>query len=337
MHHHNRIYHKFRRYIKIPFDSFSQTSNEFEIRLRKYIHQELGTRKLRLLQFVVFVAIALMFRNIYLFESEMIYLFLIIIIFLFALIIFINTFKHKQKAQAVKLFQAINFIKEQNYSRALDLLLDVYEKNKSEILWSIIDDFVKKYPPTDEQQARISLLQMPKKKKNIKDTKLKEILEQLGNVTEYIKKHTEVINKIRKKISDLNLKIQSTLDARIKSEYESLIKRYTDIIELEKSKIKFYEKARNELLKLKENHLFTQNLIKEKAELENLENNLLEKSITEAYNSDMSIDDFINYEKSYLDAIKEYSETVSVSSDKNIFEEIIRKFDNKTEFINRKI
>jgi len=152
-------------------------------------------------------------------------------------------------------------------------------------------------------------------------------------VADYIAKHKNVIVKSKKKIVDLEQQLLKTKELTLKSEYQKLIKRYEDIIDLENSKIQFYQKAQNELFNLKENHIVTHKLLDEKQELEGLENSLLEKSILESYNSEMTIDDFISYESSYLEAIKEYSETVSNSSDQNLFEDVIQNFKDKTEFL----
>ncbi|MEA3450525.1 MAG: hypothetical protein U9Q83_01325, partial [Bacteroidota bacterium] len=205
---------------------------------------------------------------------------------------------------------------------------------QNEELWLIILEFSEKYELNSEQKSKMNSHMMNNEKDLKKDDpKLFEILKQIKLVADYIAKHNIVINKSQKKIMDLQQQTLKAKDFRFKSEYDKLVKRYDDIIELENSKIKFYQKAQNELLNLKENHIVTQKLLDEKNELEGLENTLLEKSIIESYDSEMTIDDFIKYESSYLEAIKEYSETVSNSSNQNLFEDVIQDFNHKTEFL----
>jgi hypothetical protein len=155
-------------------------------------------------------------------------------------------------------------------------------------------------------------------------------MEQIDNVSKYIQKHRSTIDKSWNKIGELQKNIKNISDNRLITQYQQVIERYKSIIELENAKIDFYIKALDELLLLKQNHIYTQNLIAEKQELEKLESSILEKSYKEAYETNMSVDDFLLYENTYLEALKEYSDELSLSGDVDLFEEVIEKFKTKT-------
>ncbi len=325
---HRRIRHIYNSYRTI------ESKNEFELKIRNFISDNLSTRTTRLIQFVLFFAIIILARNFRIFIGEMKYLFFFLIAGVAATLVLLNTHKKKQRQNEYLLHRAITEIRNQNFQKALDYMLSVHENIQNDRLWTIILEFSEKYKPSETQQSRMSS-EMIKNEKDIEkdDPKLFEILKQIKLVADYITKHQNIIKQSRQKIINLNQQLNKTMETKLRTEYEKLIKRYNDIIELEESKISFYNKAQKELLKLKENHILSQKLLDEKQELEGLENSLLEKSVHEAYSTDMSIDDFISYETSYLEAIKEYSETVSNSSDQNLFEDIIQKFNDKTELL----
>lgn len=308
--------------------------NEFELRIRDFISENLNTAIYKWIRIILILAFILLFRNFKLFLGELRFVFIIILAAFVGAFVWLNSLRKKQKNNVYVLNRAINEIRNNNYSVALDYMLTVYYHTHDQKLWSIIVDFSEKYNLSfDKQNARANVNKESEKDIKKKDPKLFEIIKQIKTVADYISKHLNIIEKIRKKISDLKEQIFNTNENRLKMEYEKLIKRYNDIIELEKSKIDFYEKAQNELLKLKENHIVTQKLLNERQELEGLENSLLEKSIYEAMDPDMGIDEFICYESAYLEAIKEYSEPVSNSSDQNLFEDVILKFKDKTNLL----
>ncbi len=240
--------------------------------------------------------------------------------------------KYKKSKKYLK--EALKFYKTRHYVMAMDGLLKAYSLKKIEQLWDLIIQLAQEHTPTAQQQSKIAEFEYAKnEKKYKKDEKLSEIIEQIMNATNYLRKHNQIIKNISNKISELQVKLQSINDVRISSEYQTLIKRYNDIIALEESKIVFYSKAKNDLEMLKENHLVSQNLMQEKEELRNWENTILEKSIKEQYDADASVSDFITYENAYLDALKEFAEPISSSGDQNLFEEITQNFKDKTKLL----
>lgn len=305
--------------------------NEFELKLRDFISENFDSFIYKWLRIILILVFVFLLRDFRAFLGELKFVFIIIIAVFVGAFTWLNSVRKKQKNNIYLLNRAINEIRNANYKSALDYMLTVYYRISNEKLWTIILDFSRKYKlDFEKQNAAVTINNESEKDIKKKDPKLFEIIKQIKTLTDYISKHSKIIEKSRKKISDLKEQIFNTNESKLKLEYEKLIKRYNDIIELEKSKIDFYGKAQNELLKLKENHIVTQKLLNERQELEGLENSLLEKSIYEAMDPEMGIDEFISYESAYLDAIKEYSETVSNSSDQNLFEDVILEFKDKT-------
>ncbi|MBN2892056.1 MAG: hypothetical protein JXL97_09330 [Bacteroidales bacterium] len=315
------------RYLKNQIFAQIEPPTEYERRLREVIKNKTKQGYIKAIQFfVIMVMVALMTR----FTTP---LMILIIIGVFVSILrVLNIFKGKYKRASHLIIEAIDFIKKSQFNAALDKMIDAYKITKDKDLLQIIIDFANDYPPNAQQDILIMEITFGNEKKtNIKDKKLQEILNQLSSISKYILKHKEVVVSVLKKINDLKMNLAGTKDERIRKEYSVLIKRYDDIIELENSKINFYEKTKDELLKLKENHVITQKLLLEKEELRNLEDRLLEKSIKETYDTD--INDFLSYETAYLEAIKEYSEQISSTGDQNLFQDIITSFNDRTELL----
>lgn len=317
---------------------FSQInpSSEYEKKLRALINEKKGIQFIDVLQFFTIIFGLLLLKNVLRVGGTILFVYVVLLVIIMASFFAINFFKRKQRKSYHLLLQAIEFIRKMQYSLALDKMIEAYELSKNEDLLQIIKDFSAEYPPNTEQEILITeyILNSKKTNKNKnKDKKLQEILHQIQNVSEYILKHKKSIVNSKKKIIELTKNETNTSEERLKTEYKSLINRYDDIIELENSKIAFYSKAENQLIKLKNNHIENRKILLEKEELRNLEDNLLEKSIAEEYNTENNIGDFITYENAYLEAIEEFSEQISSTGDQNIFEDIIRSFNDKTEFL----
>lgn len=329
--------HDIRKYVdtfldKYVFGSASKIT-AFEKEL-KQLTKEISIKSFALLQVFAFLIFILLIQSLKSFSGALFYVLLAAIAGI--VVLFIWSVKSSSKTRRAKSYlqQALKAYKAKNISATMDLMLDAYEILKIKKLWNLIISLAQEQTPTPEQQNRIAEFEYQKDEEIYKkDTKLAEIMQQILSVGDYITKHGEVIKNSWNKISELKVQLKGTSDTRLVSEYNSLIKRYEDIVALEQSKIEFYSKTKDELLKLKENHLITQKLMKEKEELLNLEDQILEKSIQEEYTADMSVNDFIVYENAYLEALKEYSETISTSANHNLFEEITQNFKDKTKLL----
>lgn len=244
----------------------------------------------------------------------------------------IQSFKRKKTKKLLR--KAIKYQKNGDYKNTIDILLKAYKMSKNDKIWEIIIEYIKQYPPNKQQQHTILLTELKKEGiKDKKDKKLSEILQQIANTSNYIKKHLDIINNVIEKIKNLKIKLIILTNEKLLAEYQDIIQRYENIIELEKAKINFYEKAKDELHKLKENHLITNQLHKEKEELKTFEDQILEKTVAEQYNTEMTVNEFIIYENAYLDALNEYSESISTSGNQNIFKEMTDSFKTKTKLI----
>ncbi len=320
-------------YIKDKIFSQILPPSEHEKSLRQVIKNRKQLNLFNSAQLFLFVFGAIMVK-LALKGGGFLFVYFSLLAIIIVLFIFVGLFKHKHEKARRLINKAIGKIRNNRYNEALDLLLDAYDLSNDEQLFEIILNISKEMVLTPEQDIRITDFMLKNQKdEKTKDKKLQEIISQIKSVSNYILKHKEVIVKSNHKIAELEKSYSSTSDQMLVNEYKAISKRYEDIIELEKSKIDFYSKAQSELLKLKDNHIITQKLMKEKEELKNFEDNLLEKSIEESYNTGMSLNDFISYETAYLQAIQEYSEQISSSSNHNIFEDVIRSFNDKTELI----
>ncbi len=237
--------------------------------------------------------------------------------------------KGKRKTYLIKAKQ--NLMQSQ-IDLALENMLIAYDIASNDKLLNLMSDFIEDFNVLPEYKAKVVSLivekEMPHAKK---DKDYRKILEKLKQTADYLTKHQQTINESRGKIRELNEKIRNLKDQRMLAEFQKLIERYENIISLELAKIDFYNKAQDELIKLRNKHLLNKELIKEKEKLLKLEDRLLEKSLSESYSN--SIDGFIIYEREFLKALDEYSETLSVSTDQNIFDEVMREFQNKVNLI----
>jgi len=329
--------HDVRRYVDIFLDKYvfgtTPKISELEKELKLLI-KEISVKTFKILQIFSVLLLILLLQSLKGFSGFLVFILLISIVGI--LVLFVWSVKNSSKTKKAKkqLQNALKSYKTKDIVKTMDLLLEAYKVLRLRKLWNLIIGLAQEQKPTPEQQAIIVEFEFEKDQDIYKnDEKLADIMQQILNVGNYITKHGEVISNSWKKIKELKVQLQATSDTRLIAEYNSLIKRYDDIVALEQSKIEFYSKAKNELLMLKENHLVTQKLMKEKEELKNLEDKILEKSIQEQYNVDMSVNDFIFYENAYLEALKEYSEPISSTGNQNLFEEISQNFKDKTKLL----
>ncbi len=338
MHKHNHYEnHDIRKHIDNFLDKYvfgtAPKLSDFEKEMRKLIRQ-IKIGNFRLFQIFSIIVVFVLLRNIAFFKGAWVILLIALLSAFIGLFIWSLISSSSIKKSKKYLNKALRLYRKKNYTKTLDFLLEAYKLNKNKRLWSLIINFSKNHKPNPEQQKIISELEFEKEEDRFKkDKKLSKIMQQILNVNNFITKHGEIVSNSWQKINKLKNQMQNTQDGRILKEYKSLIKRYEDIVALEQFKIEFYTKAKDELLKLKENHIITQNLAKEKEELLSLEDEILEKSIKEEYSSDMSVSDFITYENAYLEAFDEYSENISSSANQNLFEELTQSFKDKTKLL----
>lgn len=279
--------------------------------------------------FVLFLVLSYLYKE---FGSNRIFVITFFVLTVLG-IFFIKTFggnKGKSKTYILKSVESLN---KNNYTDSFDWLLNAYAVQKNKSLLEIMNNFANDFSISSLQKAILSKIQFKEERKDKKnDENYRKLLEQLEQISTYILKHNALIKESSKKIKSLEDKLTNINDETMKREYKKLIERYKNIVKLESSKIEFYSKAQSQLFDLKKKHLLNKELIMEKEKLRSFEDTVLEKSIAESYKKG-SVDEFIFYEAEYLKALGEYSETLSVSTDENIFDELIRDFETKVKSI----
>lgn len=302
----------------------------FEDNLRK-IHNSinLGTSSV-VSFFLVMGAVIVAIRGIELLKFW--YIFLPVFTAFFVAYFFVSKNKKKLSLAKSNIIWAIEYISKNKKNEALDSLLKAVELYPNTSLWEHTIQLNQSFEPyanlvikTIEIENRFFSKRVPK------NENIQNISKQMNQLIELIKKHNKIVDEIQKSIDNLVNKQKITNEPSFIEEYSSLINRYNNIVELEKSKIDFYKQAICNLLKLKENHINFLNLQNEKAKLIDFENNLLEKTIKEQYSSE--VEDFLTFETVYLQTLQEYTKNISLSENNNIFEQLTQEFKNKTERI----
>jgi len=305
------------------------TVEQYEKSLREYIKKT--PKNNTLVQFIIIFAtlFALYFLMTKIRGELFLLVFIAILLVGLSLLKITSGGKGKLKTYVYK---SIDALKRNSYNESFDWLLNAYNVRKNDFLIEIMNNFACDFNISALQKAFLTKMQIKKdKKENKKDKNYLKLLDQLDQTSSYILMHNKSIEESIEKIRMLEKKLNTIDEKMMRKEYTDLIKRYNDIISLENSKMQFYSKAQNQLYDLKRKHLMNKELIMEKEKLRNFEDSILEKSIVESY--DDNIDKFIFYEAEYLKALKEYSQTLSVSSDENLFDEIIRDFELKIKSI----
>ncbi len=298
------------------------TTDDYKKRLEKVISGKLRSKKI-IGSFFFWTALILFIVTILSFN---------IVSFIIALVFFVCYLIIYRLLRRGKLEKYLTEAKENllsgNISAMLHNLFLAYKLHPYDEIYEIMLDIVNNYRVDPEARAKVLSIVIEKDAEDLKNDKnYQKIIEKLNKIAVYLKKSNEIIKESEEKINELKDRIKLVQDNNQKHEFIEIIKRYENIIKLEKSKINFYEKAQDELIKLRNKHLLNQEIIREKEKLLKLEDKLLEKSLSESYGD--SIDGFIIYEREFLKALDEYSETLSVSTDQNIFDEVMREFQNK--------
>ena len=307
------------------------TLQTYQNRLQDIISGK-NDKKKKSSQAIIYVVFILgMYGLTFLMEKSKIFAMGIAIAIIIAAIL-INLFSSNKGKRKTYLLRAKQYLIQNQLDLALKNMLIAYDIASNDNLLNLMSDFIEDFNVSPENKAKVIQLivekEMPKSKK---DKDYLKILEKLKQTADYLTKHQHTIDESRTKIKELNEKIRNLKDQKMLNEFQKLVERYENIIMLELAKINFYNKAQDELIKLRNKHLLNKELIKEKENLMKLEDKLLEKSLSESYSG--SIDGFIIYEREFLKALDEYSETLSVSTDQNIFDEVMKEFQNKVKNI----
>lgn len=304
---------------------------KYETLLKDFIKQKFD--KNNVLGIALILALLIAFSLIIEEFGENEYFIILFIVLVLLTLYLLNFFGSKKGKVKTLILKSIDALKRNNYTKSFDYLLNAYEIIKDKLLLEIMNNFAYDFSISPLQKATLTQIQIKEEKKDKKnDENYRKLLEQLEQISAYIIKHNASIEESSKKIKSLEDKLTNINDETMQREYQKLIERYKNIVKLESSKIAFYSKAQNQLYDLKKKHLLNKELIMEKEKLRNFEDSILEKSIAESYKKG-SVDEFILYETEYLKALGEYSETLSVSADENIFDELIRDFETKVKSI----
>ncbi len=102
---------------------------------------------------------------------------------------------------------------------------------------------------------------------------------------------------------------------------------------LETSKLRFYENSKNELYKIKDYHIGQIKLNELTNELEQAEQEYFKNSFVESNITAENIYNSIENEKSYIEALDYYSESILNTSNIKMFDELQKEFDEKTKMI----
>ncbi len=196
--------------------------------------------------------------------------------------------RRKNKAKEL-LSDAFHNIRRNNISESFGELISAYQLYRNSRLLEFIFILATQFQPDLQQQSVIISLELEKlKAQKQSDKKLLEILKQIVNLTESIEKHEQIIVKSKEKIQELEEQLAFTDEQEFINEYLNIIRRYEEIIEQEKLKIERNKEKVEHLLKMKNNFVITQKIIKAREELQRLEDELWESNISESIFENMN-------------------------------------------------
>jgi len=227
--------------------------------------------------------------------------------------------------------EALKYFKKDKDIKAYRLLDAVYQRtNASQVLEIILEYFKEKGEPEEGEKIIIFKEWGLYSKKN---KKLDKIYININKTIGYIKSCRQNIKKFKNKEIELEKLLLNEENENLRQGYVNAISSYKEMQGLETSKLKFYENSKNELYKIKDYHIGQIKLSEltnelEQAKQEYFKNSFVEKNITaeDIYNS-------IENEKSYIEALDYYSESILNSSNIKMFEELQKEFDDKTKKI----
>ncbi len=248
-----------------------------------------------------------------------------IALFLFVLLIFpkyliINP-KHRKAVRYLQ--KAIEYIRKKDYPSALHYLIEANEAYPNMVLEDLIKDFATYYKL--DNYVEIDLVESEIKK--TKDKKILKILSEIKKTLRYINDHTQKLQIIREKITNLEKEKQQAPE-QYKDDLQGIIDRYEHIKALEEAKIEFYNDLKQELWQLHRQYLYRNKIEQERQKLSDLERQFLNDSILESLEADEK-KSFVDFESSYLDALAEYSDQINSAASSDLFEEIRREFELK--------
>ncbi len=232
----------------------------------------------------------------------------------------INALKHIKKAKKyLDKDDLRNFTKE---------LISAYTYTPIPQLDKLIKELAPQYDLKDYYEQKT----LEVKAKLTNDKNLKDILNELIKVQNYILEHTKQLEKLNKKLSSLYNELYEAPDT-YKTEIQNLINRYKNIIKLEESKIQFYIDLKNELNRLYNEHIYREKLQNEYKFIEQIEEQVLTNSIAENYTTDNN-KDFIDFQRIYLQQLSDLAQQANSTANQEIFDNIRKDFEQKRKDLN---
>ncbi len=257
----------------------------FQKEIQKILNDQFSTNYnwvgiiLSLFAFLMFVILSVELYN----KPNFLYYVLGAFLSLFFLFYFADRSK-KIKHTREFLKEAFDSIRINNFKRAIDYLIKAYQKSKNTEILEFIFLYSFGNKPDFEQQSLIITLEYDKLKSSKKrDKKIIEILKQILEAFESIKRHNLLIKKSEEKIKELREQIEIADEPRLINEFKEIIVRYENIIAQSQKRIKILQEKVDNLLKLKHNFSLTRKLIEAREQLEKLEQELLNDFIYDEY------------------------------------------------------
>ncbi len=227
--------------------------------------------------------------------------------------------------------QALNHFKKGNDNKALKLIKSVYRKTKDTRLLDIILEYFKeKGEPEEGEKIIISKEQKFYRKK---DEKLDQIYQNIYKTIDYIGSCRQNIKKFTNKETEIEELLLDEKNLNLKQGYTNAISSYKEMQSLETSKLHFYQKSKNELYKIKDYHIGQIKLDDLTKELEQAEQEYFKDSFVESNITAENIYNSIENEKSYIEALDYYSESILNSKNIKTFDELQKEFEIKTDFL----
>lgn len=252
----------------------------------------------------------------------------IIVGIILAFIVNMLTFIFKDKKGLENIAQ---LLRKNEAEKAYDLLKSFYKKNKSDDLRNVIISY---YNESGEpQRAEKFELSEEWESYRKKDKTLDRVYQNTLKTLDYIENCNQNITNFKNKKEELVYQTQKVEDEKILKGYFQAVESYDEMIGLEKSKLKFYTNSKGELLKIKNYKVEKLKLQEVTNELKKTEQEYYKKSLVENELTADQIVDNLQYEKDFLEALEELSETISNAIDEKDFRELKQKFDEKNKQI----
>jgi hypothetical protein len=236
---------------------------------------------------------------------------------------------NKEKAKAFDMLKQAK----KHYPDNIDKVVELLFKANNILKTVQISELIKKLPQTEISQELIELELLRQEQNNANDPKLSEIINETIKVLQYLINHKQELKLLEEKKSNI-IKDKNQAPEHYKDELNNLITRYERIIDLEKSKISFYQQLYSELKQLKKDYYYRNKLIQEYEFLRKLEERYLSSSLRESQEAEAK-NDFLDYQNAYLQALSKYAEEINNSESLDIFENLRKDFEKKKKEISQ--